>query len=101
MKDHMSSGVAANKDIMFQSAAQLVQDKLNAACNRVQGVMEEKTEVVLEQMRRDYHSVLGDINSNEGGILSEEERAIRMRVEEIVRESEGSFQTMFEGDGKQ
>lgn len=102
MKGHMFSEITANKDVMFRTATQIVQEKLSKMCKVVEEQMTDKTDAVFVSMQRDYIQVLGNNPNGAGQLLPKWERSMRRNIEEVIVKSEQAFKEVIdEGVGHQ
>lgn len=102
MKGHMFSEITANKDFMFRTATQIVQEKLSKMCKVVEEQMTDKIDAVFVSMQRDYIQVLGNNPNGAGQLLPKWERSMRRNVEEVIVKSEQAFKEVIdEGVGHQ
>lgn len=102
MKGHMFSEITANKDVMFRTATQIVQEKLSNMCKAVEEQMTDKTDAVFVSMQRDYVQVLGNNPNGAGQLLPKWQRSMRRSIEEVIVKSEQAFKEVIdEGVGHQ
>jgi len=92
MKAHMNSHVAHERHTMFQQSADNVQTRLEEMVKHVKDLMDDKTDEVFTQMRRDYRSIIGggDI-PQEGEMLPKDQRLVRREVMKVIEGVEKSF----------
>ena len=98
MKAHMASEVDANKGTMFGNATQTVRDRLDDMCRTVKKTMEERTDEIYVCMRRDYYSVLGNLDVAAGQLMPKWERSMRGEIEQIILDSEKRFKGIIDGE---
>ena len=92
MKAHMNSHVAHERHTMFRKSANNVRNQLKDMIKHVEDLMGDKTDEVFTQMRRDYRSIIGGVDTPQAGeILPKDQRLARKGVRLIIEGVEKAF----------
>ncbi|KAG8526802.1 uncharacterized protein KY384_008231 [Bacidia gigantensis] len=88
MKAYMNSYVAETRHTMFQQSVDEVKSQLELLLEDAEGLLDDKTDEVFIQMKRDYRSVLGGGDVQQGKELPKAQRQVRREVKQILQNVE-------------
>ena len=89
----MNGHISNKRNAMFQDSVDNAHERLDAMLKNAREYMDERTDEVLNQVRRDYRSILGggDTFTAEGEMLPKGERLARRDVTKAIKGAERTF----------
>lgn len=93
----MNTHVDHERRVMFGESAEAAQKRLDALVKQVEAMMSERVVEVFVAMRRDYRSVLGGAEENQGDLLPKAQRLMRKDIIRILADIERMFTDVLDG----